>query len=601
MAVDGMGHVQVPFDMPDDGKASVVISGKDGGRIRELATDVAYTKGRQSIGWDFRDGQGKPVAPGEYTFRITMNRKPLDERAGVSAGNMPFPSLVARPAGGLVAAFSFFSHGGGSVSVMGPAGRILHSHGIDSGFGEHAIANVSTSNALYSVGERWDVAGNGATNVQLQLLGFGWEDGRRVRTSPEGVFFSEPKPLGMTNAALAGAAFAAGKLYVADRIGNCVRAFSLEETPACTSVGSADSVIAASAPGVMAAGEDGTVYLADGTLLVRLDLRTRGRIPLYNMQAVPVSIAVRDGYAYWLPQGGREVLARHLGGWFNFMRPLGAREEGRLALPVSICVTSDSRVWVAEAGVVPKRFTIGSARPGRPFYERLYPECDCPDGLGDSNGSAREMAVTVNVSAAQIENAELRELSGLPQKDDGPKALVIPFQAYVAADGNSLPRLAEWGAGTRRVRIGAAYDSVYLYLRYECGDPSPWVNKGKDWKTLSKTGDAVELQIGEIRVVYAPSGSPDGNIAVRYRGHAEDAAQLPLPEWAKARVETGRYTVCLAVPLAELGLEAAKVPGQSYPADFGVFFGDHDGTESLLSLRWAKRALNGASGTVTFK
>ena len=54
------GSVRIRFDMPEDGKATLVLDGPDGRRVRNLVNGIAFAKGRHVVEWDGRaeDGTG---------------------------------------------------------------------------------------------------------------------------------------------------------------------------------------------------------------------------------------------------------------------------------------------------------------------------------------------------------------------------------------------------------------------------------------------------------------------------------------------------------------------------------------------------------------
>jgi streptogramin lyase len=167
------------------------------------------------------------------------------------------------------------------------------------------------------------------------------------------------------------------------------------------------------------------------------------------------------------------------------------------------------------------------------------------------------------------------------------------------------------------VSVRAAHDGTTLYLSYAVkDDASPWVNNGKDWQTLFKTGDSVDFQIGvdakanpkrsgpvpgDLRLLVAPFES--GNIAVLYRHRlpgSSDSVVFQSP-WRSEKVDSVKkldraqvavnragngYTVDVAVPLADLGL----APGQPLRGDFGVIYGDAAGTTNVFRSYWSNQA-----------
>jgi hypothetical protein len=61
-------------------------------------------------------------------------------------------------------------------------------------------------------------------------------------------------------------------------------------------------------------------------------------------------------------------------------------------------------------------------------------------------------------------------------------------------------------------------------------------------------------------------------------------------EGAKVAVQRGPdgYRIEASIPLVDLGLQPA--PGRDYRADFGVIYGDPDGTVNVLRSYWANQA-----------
>jgi hypothetical protein len=169
------------------------------------------------------------------------------------------------------------------------------------------------------------------------------------------------------------------------------------------------------------------------------------------------------------------------------------------------------------------------------------------------------------------------------------------------------------------VVVRAAHDGTHLYLSYLVKqDASPWVNNGKDWQTLFKTGDSIDLQIGadpladpkrrapvtgDLRLLVAPFEG--GNLAVLYRHRlpgSSDAVVFQSP-WRSEKVDSVRkldaariavsragndYTVEVAVPLADLGL--APGAGKPLRGDFGVIYGDAAGTTNIFRNYWSNHA-----------
>jgi hypothetical protein len=153
----------------------------------------------------------------------------------------------------------------------------------------------------------------------------------------------------------------------------------------------------------------------------------------------------------------------------------------------------------------------------------------------------------------------------------------------------------------------AAADKEALHLVWAVhGDTSPWVNRGKDWRMLFKTGDCVDFQLspsgnaggtpvdGDFRLLAAPFG--DGAAAVLMRQISSAAPAGAAYEYsspvttvrfaevrrlaevpAVKRDADGYVTVRLDVPWASLGM-SAPAPDAMMRGDAGFILSNADGT-----------------------
>jgi hypothetical protein len=193
-----------------------------------------------------------------------------------------------------------------------------------------------------------------------------------------------------------------------------------------------------------------------------------------------------------------------------------------------------------------------------------------------------------------------------------------PREALVAR-GRAEKVSAQWDRqGQFPARVWASFDDENLHLRYEVQDASPWVNKGRDWTMLFKTGDSVDLQLGsdpaapparsqpasgDLRLLIAPFEGKD--VAVLYRHRlpgATDPVTFTCP-WRSEKVDSvrrldaakitvtrdrDRYTVEATIRLSDLGLSDPS--GKTLRGDFGVIYGDPDGTVNMLRSYWSNTA-----------
>ena len=229
---------------------------------------------------------------------------------------------------------------------------------------------------------------------------------------------------------------------------------------------------------------------------------------------------------------------------------------------------------------------------------------------------------TVQVTPEQLAAAERNRARKLAEEPKSKDAVAATLKNTPTIDGkdNDWPTefTLSWDRNGRfPVKVKCAFDAANLYLFYEVEDDSPWANNGKDWTTLFKTGDSVDLQFGtntrrvdrrgpvpgDLRLLIAPSGGQP--LAVLYQ-HRVPGARTPVTftcpwrsetvdvvhkiDTAKIAVtkENNRYRVEASIPLAELGLK--EVAGKKYRADFGVIYGDPEGTINQLRSYWSNTA-----------
>jgi len=236
---------------------------------------------------------------------------------------------------------------------------------------------------------------------------------------------------------------------------------------------------------------------------------------------------------------------------------------------------------------------------------------------------ARRAEGTVRVSPEQLAAAERNRARRLAEAQKPKDAVAKPVGKPLLIDGkeNDWPREStlDWDRNGRfPVKVKCGFDAENLYLFYDVADESPWANNGKDWTTLFKTGDSVDLQLGtdpgappdrrgpvpgDLRLLIAPfEGQP---LAVLYR-HRVPGAKNPVTFTCPWRSETvdvvrridgariavakekDRYRVEAAIPLADLGLK--DVAGRKFKADFGVIYGDPEGTVNQLRSYWSNTA-----------
>lgn len=243
------------------------------------------------------------------------------------------------------------------------------------------------------------------------------------------------------------------------------------------------------------------------------------------------------------------------------------------------------------------------------------------DGLKQTVRSEGSVVVTAEQATAAERNRTRQEA----EKTQPKVAVIEPLTVPITLDGKdgdwkSAPTVKWDKDGKFPVTVRARQDGKMLYLQYSVKDDSPWVNNGKDWQSLFKTGDGIDLQLGtdpeanpkrssavpgDLRLFIAPMGAE--NVAVLYRHRvpgaaATDSVDFQSP-WRTEKVDVVRkldtaqiavqkqrdgYSVEAAIPLADLGLKVSE--GKPLRGDFGVIYGDGEGTVNIFRNYWSNQA-----------
>ena len=85
----------ISYEMPYDGFAATHVYDRDGKKlIRRLSAEIARQSGNVREAWDLRDDAGRPVAPGEYTWKI-LARPPFTLTYELTVNNAGQPAWWA--------------------------------------------------------------------------------------------------------------------------------------------------------------------------------------------------------------------------------------------------------------------------------------------------------------------------------------------------------------------------------------------------------------------------------------------------------------------------------------------------------------------------
>jgi len=213
--------------------------------------------------------------------------------------------------------------------------------------------------------------------------------------------------------------------------------------------------------------------------------------------------------------------------------------------------------------------------------------------------------------ATSVDNAKNYTIKRIPRK------LLIDGNEddWMGISSMAIGRENSPNVGTARI----AYDADNLYLLYRIQDSNPWLNEGKDFTRLFKTGDAVDLQIGtELKPHNNPLSGDQRLVIALYDGkptvvqmcpidtHATPDAHVkyhsPVGEKNFDRVEimatakvavtrgVGIYTVEAVIPLKGLGFTLKQ--GLKLRGDVGIISSDATGLINIARNYWAQPSTN---------
>lgn len=238
-------------------------------------------------------------------------------------------------------------------------------------------------------------------------------------------------------------------------------------------------------------------------------------------------------------------------------------------------------------------------------------------GLETTRKEDRAITLTEKQVTEGIQLAEKR-LSSAPKE---PEVLTIAKVAKLPTnpaspetsltqtliDGAETTRVQESGDPTRWFRVALAQDGNNLAIAYQVNDANPWKNGEGRFTHAFIGGDSVDLKLdipgrGLVRLLTAPVGgkntviywqqkaaqqeNPTTYVVNNNGANAQHFDVVKRLDSAKAQVEvgSGKYSVLVTVPLAEIGLDPSKVTAMKGIA--GVIFSDPSGTNRASRLYW---------------
>ena len=225
------------------------------------------------------------------------------------------------------------------------------------------------------------------------------------------------------------------------------------------------------------------------------------------------------------------------------------------------------------------------------------------------NGSACAFAIT-DRQVVEADRFNVERQLALRQK-------VEPLE-IAAKPGRAKSYRVESNGQKAVANFQARYDAKGLDLVWSiAGDDTPWLNKGKDWRLLFKTGDCVDFQLspsantgrdvaeGDFRLLVAPFNGSSVAVLMKQRLAGSPAPYVynspvtsvkfdsvtKLAAVPQVKTEGGRTTVTLSVAWAELGL-SAPAAGATMTGDVGFILSDNEGQINVARVYRANKSTN---------
>lgn len=164
-----------------------------------------------------------------------------------------------------------------------------------------------------------------------------------------------------------------------------------------------------------------------------------------------------------------------------------------------------------------------------------------------------------------------------------------------------------------------AYDAKHLYLFFDVKDPTPWLNQGKEFTRLFKTGDAIDVQLspsandrrepveGDLRIVIAQLDGKAQAVLMMPKAkkvsnthkqlytspvmtHPMDKVMILSDATIHVSKSPAGYQVEAAIPLKAMNLQLKS--GSKLRGDVGFISSDATGRINNARTYWSNKQTN---------
>jgi hypothetical protein len=269
-------------------------------------------------------------------------------------------------------------------------------------------------------------------------------------------------------------------------------------------------------------------------------------------------------------------------------------------------------------------------KTGKTYFSGGDADCRIWELKGYEDYKIREGKLTVD--AAQVAQAGQNAVQA-HLAEQSAMGLLREFKIKKLANAAANGDYAEWNgfqpqtvlvADKRLAQAQLGYDDKYLWFRFQVADESPLRNQASDYRTLFKTGDALDIQfctdtgarpehgqnqqemrLGDARILMVRTQDDKMNASIiRYRTPGADKPkqyEYSSSVWKESvdevselndlpmhcTAEKDGYVVEVGVPWSVIGLKPA--PGLKLKGDVGVIYGNDGGTKNAVRYMWSDK------------
>ena len=607
---ESIGPVAIGYDLPEDARVTIAIDDGSGKRIRNLTPALPRTKGHNEEKWDGLDDTGKPVPPGEYSFRAIYHQTvhtiytmsfanpgnptwDTPDGKGAFYGDHSAPHAAAT-AGDFVALACPIGEAGRHLvgcnldgqrqwglanrSTLNSAGRItLATDGKLLYVGQDKGGNIYRVNCANGKFAPWNQTAKDANGQDFQILDLPLFDGAAQNDLNAAINLTA---LALHDGTLAACEARSNKIVLLD-----------------ADTGKTKGEVAIDNPRAAAYDSDGTLVVVAGDHLVRIS--TEGKAsPLGDAKLTdPFGLAVDASHNIYVSCRGGEQNVKVFDAAGKLTKEIGVRggrpsngpfADNAMLNPGGIAVDTRGHLWVTEEAQNPKRTSIWNTSDGTLVKDLVG--TTAYSGAGSINAADPTMAFSDNtVYRIDLATGKWRPTYSLGKTDD--PADVFPPMAYSQSlvqmhDGRTYVytathqmtrvmtfRNGRWFAAGAVGVISGPNDSHFK--PYWIPQFAGHVGNVFAWSDVN--GDGL-LQSAEVTLFAPPTGKGKGPAAIgMYNGTLPDAngtitvlspggqalLHYPISRWTSDGVPVYDATKPTIAPtaFADLGKNAGFVMG----------------------------------------